>query len=145
MSRCHVCDFPAKASYAEEWYIPYEICSKSCYDLLNDEPEKEKVKMFKIRIQFILRTEAIGGCSTDIHLFRDVDIPFVPFVGLEISDGSNLDCEITKCWYELDKDIFHAITHDEEEIQNAKRRGVPHRSIEEVTQEYTSYGWSVYK
>lgn len=73
-------------------------------------------------------------------LYRDMELPLPPFVGLSICDG-DFDMSVTRlnydarsrrieCWDKPDKEIYEAQLH---------RRG--HRPLDEIVAEYVSAGW----
>lgn len=80
--------------------------------------------------------------SMDVELERSVILPIPPCIGLEVSDGE-WAATITALWVDLEDGITFAITGDDKEIYEAQLRREAHRTIEEITKEYTDSGWVV--
>jgi len=86
--------------------------------------------------------EIANFVSEDVWIFKGVNLPFAPFVGLTIADGDWSDT-IVEVIYKCVEDCFIAYTEDDKEIYNAKLHKENHRSIDEVVKEYLEQGWKL--
>lgn len=96
----------------------------------------------KVRFVICIHASRSGCSSADVYMERMLDLPFMPFPGLEVSSG-DWECRVESCWYQHDMAIFSCLGVDNKEISNAKSRGQEHRAIEEIVAEYLGNGWEV--
>lgn len=78
----------------------------------------------------------------DVWLERRFDLPFAPFVGLNLVDGE-WNCNIEELIYDISKEEFVAYTESNTEIYYAALNKINHRPIEEIVAEYEMYGWAI--
>ena len=82
--------------------------------------------------------------SNDVYLHYEMELPFVPQVGMEIVDGDFYATVDTLCW----KDgVLWVFTEADKELYNHqlhKQEGKP-RTVEEVVDDWKDSGWKVSK
>ncbi len=102
--------------------------------------------MYKVLVRRQIHGSFASLSSEDAYVIREVDLPFPPFVGLnigwrsldgEISEGADIteisfdaDTGQITCYVEGDKEIYAAVL---------QKRG--HRRIEDIVREHISEGW----
>ena len=98
--------------------------------------------MFKVVFKKHVHSCFAGMSSNDIYLHREIEMPFVPQIGMEVSfDDFNATVE-SLCWA---KGVLWAFTEPDKELYNHqlhKHVGKP-RSIEEVAAEWVESGWQI--
>ena len=83
-----------------------------------------------------------GGASGDIYLIKKIELPFVPQKDMALKGGQWIEWEeIEEVVYDIEKDCFTAYVSDDKEIYEAQLQKKPHKTVEEVAQEWVSLGW----
>jgi len=117
-----------------------------CISSITNKKQKEQTMDYKFRLK-----KQIHGCfasvsSLDVMLHKDIQLPFPPSVGIEVSIGDI--CEvIDSIWVNIDKKEVTLFTQSNEEISDYElhgdRAGYIARPIDEIVEEYTDLGWEV--
>lgn len=88
--------------------------------------------------------------SDDIWLYRDIDLPFAPFIGLEVaSEEDDWEAKIEEIFYRIPKNgkkkptIFAYTESDKERYYGILKKEQDVRSVEEVAGDWTKYGWKI--
>lgn len=82
-----------------------------------------------------------AGSYKDVWLKKEIDLPFSPFIGLQIFDGNNLEAQVKEIVYRTDTQELTLYTEDDKEIYNAELNNQPHRPMEEIVKDWTDSGW----
>lgn len=103
--------------------------------------------MHKVRLRKQIHASMSGLSSNDIWLYWDVELPFPPYIGLEIEIvKKDIWATIEGVYYSIPEGRFHAFTPEDKELYEAHSPGrwnpdIKIRSVEEVAQEYLHQGW----
>lgn len=96
-------------------------------------------------MKVILNKQVHGSFSTisttDKHLKKEFDLPFMPFIGLYICLGDYFEEKITSMYWVDDEKILYCNTEDDKEIYNACLEKEKHRDIDTIVNEYIEMGW----
>ncbi len=81
--------------------------------------------------------------SLDIQLVKELDIPFLPSVGMEMSHG-DWSAIITRLWWNADTAELTAFTDADMELYNAElNKCQPERAMLEIVTGYLQGGWEL--
>ena len=85
----------------------------------------------------------VGVSSNDKWLIREIELPFMPFIGLEITDGNNFEATVKEISWNLINGQMDCWTSPDKEIYNALLNRQEHRPLDEIVADYLEMGWEV--
>lgn len=100
--------------------------------------------MYKFLLKKHIHSGFSAFSSKDIYLEKEFELPFVPFIGLNISSPGKEYTEfysIKELQWDTEKQIFIGYDDEDKEIYEAKLHRQEHRPIEEIVNEYIEQGW----
>jgi hypothetical protein len=96
---------------------------------------------YKVLFRMQIHGSFAAVSSNDIWLKKWLILPFIPFVGLKVTDSEWTEEITSLTWNNQDK-YFLAYTNSEnKEIYYALLNRKPHRPIQEIVAEYLAIGW----
>jgi G:T-mismatch repair DNA endonuclease (very short patch repair protein) len=95
----------------------------------------------KIKFRLQIHGAFASASSEDVYMYRLVEMPFPPFVGMEVSDGDDFDVTVHEVWWHGSKGRYEAFVESDKEIYNAMLHREPHRDIKEIVKEWKESGW----
>ena len=94
-----------------------------------------------IRLRKHIHSGVSAVSTGDEWLVREIELPFIPFVGLEITDGNDFNATIKDInWNFIDKRM-DCWTAADDEIYKALLNRWEHRSLDEIVSDYLEMGW----
>ena len=82
--------------------------------------------------------------SNDVYLEREIEMPFVPPIGMEVCDG-DWSAEVASLRWK--NGTVFAFTEADKELYNHQlhRRTEPARPLDEIVKDWTKCGWQLTK
>ena len=93
--------------------------------------------MFKVRCSLCVRG------LTDVWLYRDLELPFAPTIGLELSDQDWTCVATSVAWEVLEERFFVSHKTDDLLYWQILRREEPQSTLEEQVAQWLEVGWKL--
>ena len=98
----------------------------------------------KVRLRKQVHGSFASVSSEDKWLYREIDLPIEPFVGLQVIDKSDWFEKIIEISFNLKTKIIECWTEDDKELYNYPKKS-DSREIGEILKEYIATGWKIDK
>lgn len=99
---------------------------------------------FAVEVRKLIHTTPFGTSSADPVLRRRLELPFAPFIGLELYDNDgDWEAILKEVSWDCQTQMFTCYTDANDEIKHAVRSRQNHRSVAEVVADYVECGWGV--
>lgn len=99
--------------------------------------------MYAITFKFQIHGCFASMSSQDIFLERVAELPFMPGVGMNFSDGGEWSATVREVTYNVETGAVSVWCGEDKEIYNAQLKRQAHRRVEEIAAEYVALGWRV--
>lgn len=100
-------------------------------------------EIFFVQVNLQIHASCSTMSSADVLMARHLQLPFVPFVGLQIVDG-DWSVKLTDVVWDIKKNVFQTYVESDKELYNASlNRNPDPRPISEIVAEYYRDGWRI--